>query len=188
MQKVLWLDTETTGVDPVKNSIIQIAGIVEVDEVAIDRFSIFMQPFPGAEIEPEALVVSGTTLEKLETYKSFALGMDRFKCKLEENIDKFSKTDKFILAGYNIGYDAGFLRQAFLHVGDNFFGSWFFSCNLDVMTYVAEDVKRGARYESHSLGSVCAVNGVCLECAHDALADIAATRELYYSMRLKLGM
>lgn len=188
MQKVLWLDTETTGLDPTRNSIIQIAGIVEVDDVAIDSFSIFMQPFPGTEIDVEALAVSGTTMDKLETYKSFELGMDRFKCKLEENINKFSKTDKFIIAGYNVGFDVGFLRQAFLRMDDKFFGSWFFSCNLDVMTYVAEDVKRGTRYESHSLGSVCAVNGVCLDNAHDALADIAATRELYYAMKVKLGM
>ena len=31
MRKVLWLDIETTGLDPERHGIVQIAGIIEID-------------------------------------------------------------------------------------------------------------------------------------------------------------
>jgi DNA polymerase III epsilon subunit-like protein len=49
--KYIFLDTETTGTDPVKNGIIQLSGIIVVPDVLADgaeeKFDLKMQPFPA---------------------------------------------------------------------------------------------------------------------------------------------
>lgn len=45
MSKIIYLDTETTGLDKEKNDVIQVAGIIEIDGKEVERFNIFCQPF-----------------------------------------------------------------------------------------------------------------------------------------------
>ena len=50
MKKLLYFDTETTGLDPVRNGIIQIAGIIVIDGEVKEEFNIKMQPHENDEI------------------------------------------------------------------------------------------------------------------------------------------
>ena len=44
-KKILWVDTETTGTDPGKNGIIQLAGVLEINGQEISSFDYKIRPF-----------------------------------------------------------------------------------------------------------------------------------------------
>ena len=76
--KLLWLDTETTGLNKEKCDIIQLAGIVIINGEEKERFNFHCQPMNYETIEQEAMDKTGMTIEKLktfptpqETYKKF---------------------------------------------------------------------------------------------------------------------
>jgi len=66
--KILWLDTETTGIDPSLHSIIEIAGIIDIDGVPEKEFSYKVQPHKDFEIDEEALNISKTKKSELKNY------------------------------------------------------------------------------------------------------------------------
>ena len=68
MSKVIYFDTETTGLDPVKNDIIQLACIIEIDNQVVDEFEFKIKPFDFQNISQEALDVHGYTLEMLREF------------------------------------------------------------------------------------------------------------------------
>ena len=181
MDKMFWLDEETTGTDHTKHAIIQIGGIIEIDGKDEDEFEILMAPYEGAEISQEALDKNGRTREEIMAFPDMGKGISKLKRILGKYVGKYDRNDKFIVGGYNVGFDTDFLRRAFALAGDPYYGSWFFSCNLDVMTEVAKQVRGGRRYGDHKLETVCPAHDIGFgeKGAHDALADIRATRELY---------
>jgi DNA polymerase III epsilon subunit-like protein len=122
--KCVFLDTETTGTDPVKNGIIQLSGIISIprggDVGWIDEpFDLKMQPFPADVIEDKALLVTGTTREELATRMLCFDGYKAFCKVLGHHIEKFNKTDKAL--GIEVDdtrlhdalYDIGIYRQIY---------------------------------------------------------------------------
>ena len=53
--KLLFLDTETTGLEPGKHGVVQIAGIIEIDGVVKEEFDFLCRPFDGQLYEARAL-------------------------------------------------------------------------------------------------------------------------------------
>ena len=45
MKKILWLDVETTGLDPNRNGLIQLAILMDIDGELVDKIQINIQPF-----------------------------------------------------------------------------------------------------------------------------------------------
>ena len=177
MGKILWTDTETGGFDPLKNPLLELAAIVEIDNEVIDEFSIQFHPLSGQIIHPKALEVNGKTEEEISQYPPHEISMLNLKRRLEQHVNKYHVEDKFIMAGYNVGFDAGFVRNAF---HDNFYGSYFFSCNLDVYSEIAKLVASiGLRLPNYKLGTVCDAFDIQID-AHNASSDIKATRSLFY--------
>lgn len=185
MGKILWLDTETTGVNPYKHSIVQIAAIAETDGVIEGTFNHKMQPIAGAEIDLKALEVNNTTEEELRTYMLPANAYELLVAFLGDHIDKYNKADKFVVAGYNVKFDTDVLRQWFLAFNDKYYGSWFFWPSIDVaQTFVEERLLGGTMLDDYKLATVCTYMGIQFD-AHDAMADIEATRTLYYKLKGK---
>lgn len=190
MSKILWFDTETGGVDPVKNPMIQIAGMIEVDGEIVNEFNYLMRPFPGDALEQGALDVNKRTAEEINKFPLALPQIGSLQRLMGRHVNKFNKQDKFVMAGFNVGFDEGFLRRTFAKCGDKYFGSWFFNCPLDVRTVVGMAlVKHQFRLKNYKLVTVCDHFGVKLgDDAHDAMADIRATRELYYTILKMLGV
>ena len=90
-----------------------------------------------------------------------------------------SRTEKLTVAGYNVGFDIKHLRALFERNGLNI-DDYFKPVNADVF----EQVKRAGIQKAlpylpdRKLTTVAKHLGVNLENAHDALADIKATREV----------
>ena len=66
--KILYFDTETTGTDPLRNDIIDLAVIIEVDGKVEHEESIKMQPLDYSTVELKALEVNGMTIEQIKTF------------------------------------------------------------------------------------------------------------------------
>lgn len=192
MQKILFFDLETTGVDPKIHGIHQIAGMIEIDGEIKERFNYQVKPFVEKVIEDEALKVAGVTLEKIQKYPSNYDVYNSFVSMLGRYVDKFNKKDKFFLAGYNnASFDNPFLRQWFLDNKDTYFGSWFWSNCIDIMVLATEHLKadRSTMFD-FKLKTVAEKMGVKVEHdnLHDAMYDIEITRAIYHFRKQALNL
>ena len=70
MAKLIFIDTETTGLNPEKHSIVQCAGIIVIDGEEKFRFNLPICPRQGTRADPEALKIIGKTPDELRAYPS----------------------------------------------------------------------------------------------------------------------
>ena len=68
MKKILFFDTETTGIDSTLHSLIQIAGIIDIDGEVKETFSFNVKPHPEFEIDNDALKINKITRQQMETF------------------------------------------------------------------------------------------------------------------------
>lgn len=184
--KYLFIDTETTGKQPVdKYSLIQVAGVICEEEddrslTEVSSFNLRMAPWPNDLIEAQALEVNGETIERIRTYPDPCSVHKEFTRLLKQHVDPFNKKDKFHLVAFNASFDMDHLRSWFKKCGDEYFGSWCWFPPIEVMTLAAEKL-RSCRSEmvNFKLSTVAERLGVSLENAHDALADTLAMKEIY---------
>lgn len=188
-QKLFFYDTETTGTNAKLHSMVQLAGIVEINGNVVEEIDLRFKPHEGREITEEALEVTQKTVEDLMAYPDARLGLAELKAILGKYVNKFDKNDKFVPVGYNIGFDTDFLIESFRAIEDKYgIGSYLFHAPIDIRSYVGEMIaRRKFRARNYKLGTVCYYREVELCNAHDALADIRATRELYYDLKKELG-
>lgn len=181
--KLLFFDIETTGTMYWKNGIHQLSGIITVDGEVKESFDFRVQPNPQAQIDPEALAVSGVTKQQIMEYPPMGEVYRDFVDMLGRYVDKFDRSDKMFLVGYNnASFDNQFLRAWFKQNNDNFFGSWFWSNSLDVMVLASGYLlKERAQMRDFKLSTVAAQCGIAVEesSLHDALYDVRLTMELY---------
>jgi DNA polymerase-3 subunit epsilon len=181
MKKVLWVDTETTDLDPIRGGIIQIAGIIEIDGEAVEEFNFNIAPFPGDIISPKALEVNKHTTTEISAYPAPLQQKAALETVLSKYRDKFDKNgEKFFLGGKNVRFDLDFIASWFNKCGDKYLGSWINWRTLDPqpIVYIA-NYQGKLDLPNFKLTTLCEHFGVKLEAAHDALADIRATRELF---------
>lgn len=181
MNKIIFIDTETGGVNPEKASLIQLSGIIRIDKKDVEKFNFYIKPFENSEVNEKALEVQGRTLEELKTekyieekevYKQFIKLLDKY-------INKYDRTDKFIIAGYNVRFDVDILKAFFQRHGNNFLFSYLDSSMLDPLysirlLQIAEVLPV---LENNKLETWCKYFGIELK-AHDSLEDIEATKKL----------
>lgn len=191
--KLLYLDTETGGLDCKLNPILQISGIIEIiDEHSESikalqsstfEFDLKLRPHHSAVISPEAMRVNGLDperlhdpdrLEPIEAYK-------KLKSIFLTYIDKYDKTDKFYLVGQNVHFDYGFLLELWNRQGDNYLGSFIHYHKIDLIALTAA-LRLAGRFSldlpSMKLSALCAYFGMA-EQTHDSLSDIRQTREIF---------
>ena len=65
MIKIIFIDTETGGVNAEKSALIQLSGIIEVDGTEKEKFNFYIKPFVNSEVNEKALEVQGRTLEEI---------------------------------------------------------------------------------------------------------------------------
>ena len=175
--KEFWFDVETGGLDPKRDAILQIAGMIVVDGKVVEIFNYLLKPMEGKNVDPKALEINKidpSCGQEPEAVYSQLLGL------LDTYVSKYNKQDKFHIFGYNGNFDANFLRQFFADNGNEFFGSYFWSPVIDVMTYAGIKLMPERRNMlNFKLGTVCEHLGIELEGAHNALSDIYATRKIW---------
>lgn len=183
--KILLYDTETGGLHPVKNGIHQLALRLFVDYKLVKEAKVDCQFGPQHEYSPEALAVSGKTIEQIMASPFTQQKLYASLHKLVSSwCDPKNKQDKIFLAGFNNhGFDNEFLRSLWLAHGDKYFGSFFFSNSLDAMLMASGHlpiVMKRHLMPNFKLTTVAAEFGypVDLSKAHDAMYDIDMTQHI----------
>lgn len=114
--KLLFLDTETGGLDPLKHDLLSVGLVVWTDGEITARKEVLIKGQPE-RCNTEALAVNRIDLE---SHNSQALdkaeAVREILNFLEEHFDKFP----VIVAGHNVGFDIAFLRQLFHSQGFDF--------------------------------------------------------------------
>ena len=182
--KILWLDCETTGLNPKIHSIWEFAALIEINGEVLDEFHMLVKPYTD-ESEEYAVEMGGSRLRQaMDEGLDVNEAVSHLKRFMAKYVDKFDKMDKFVPAGKNIAaFDLQFLRAMFKAAGDGKYGigSWMFSCWRDVTDAIGRAVGAGMRFKNHKLETVAETLGIEHE-AHSALSDIKVTRELYQAL------
>ncbi|MDA3900030.1 MAG: 3'-5' exonuclease [Spirochaetes bacterium] len=186
--KLLYFDTETTGLDPVVNSIIQISGIIEINGILVEEFNFMVKPVePREMMSDQALQTHGYEGYYFTKFPEPAEVKRNLEKIFSRYVDKFNKHDKFIPVGQNISFDINFLKNFWEREGDKYLFSY-----VNVASQV--DTLATFRMLRHlgliespdlKLETLCRYYDIELN-AHDAISDINATRELYQIIKTKL--
>jgi DNA polymerase III epsilon subunit-like protein len=178
MNKVLWLDTETTGLNP------KVHGLREVDGVEKEKCVFKINPFTytskKVEIDDYALSISGVTIEDLQGYERSSYCFKEFCNILTKYVNTDDKKDVFMIAGYNVSFDVGFIKDWFREVGlYDSYKDLFHYKNLDVFPLVITLKHLGLiDTVDDKLKTVCKHFNIQID-VHNALSDIQATKNLY---------
>jgi len=178
MIKKIYFDCETTGTNPIKNGIIQIAGIIEINNEEMRSFNIKIKPFESDVIEQEALDISGITLENIKGFEDPKTAYNSIVNLFDNYIDKYDKYDKFIVCGYNVRFDIDFLKEFFIKNGNDYLFSYFGKPKdpFPVIQYLSAIGKIDS--VNNKLSTICEYFKIDIRNAHDAMADIRATKSL----------
>ncbi len=184
--KFLYLDCETTGLDPNIHGVIQVACIVTEGETIkkakeLDRLNMFFNPkFIGCKIDKEALESNGRTKKEIKKFpKNSFKKLIKF---LGEYVDPYDKEDKFIVVGQNVKFDVEFLHGWAKRENFDYMGSFVDWRVID--TLVIARLQQALGYidpPNFQLGTLCMEYGID-EPDHDAMTDIIATKKLLKRM------
>jgi len=177
--KLLWIDVETTGLDPKVHEIIQLAGLFEIPGGVKEEFNYRIRPTKWKDISEEALKINRISMENLRSFPPASLAYHSFLKMLLRWTSVYNPYEKVILCGQNVNFDYGFMKSFFKANGNDEWSSYVMHGKLELMTLaVLHELKIGDRvFQSHSLSSICEYLGVDINGAHDAMVDIKATRE-----------
>jgi len=178
MAKILYFDVETTGLDPKKQDIIQIAYLIEIDGEIKEEGNYELQPLDYSTIQDKALEISHRTIEDLKTYAQPKEIYRKLVRTFDKYVDKFNKKDKFIPCGYNVNFDLQFLREFWFKNNNKYFGAYFDYHVYDPITTLYLMSHKGLiNVPDYHLETICKYFEIPLK-AHDVLSDIKATREV----------
>lgn len=168
MKAYLYLDVETTGLNPSINDIVQLACIPVIDGVEQKSFNQFCQPLNWSAIEQEAVKVHGITEEMMRGYQS--------QSQLLKNLVDYLKSfgTKFTIAGYNCNFDKSFIGAAFSKNGLGSDYPKYFNNDIRDVYVRARAIKSKLKSTKLKLVNLAEEFGIEIK-AHDALSDIIAT-------------
>jgi len=195
-RKYLFIDVETTGINPDCNGLTQVSGSVQVGDALMESFDYFVRPFPQDIIESTALEVTGIDRRQFlppdhpdhlsvpgQLFEDPREIYVRLHTMLKKYVDQYDKGDKFHFVGYNAhSFDMPFLRRFWEKNNDRFFGSWFWYPCLDVMLVWAQILQdKRAELPNFKLATVAKYAGIDVDETrlHDSHYDIELTRKLW---------
>lgn len=179
--KILWLDTETTGLNKEKCDIIQLSGIVVIDGEERERFDFHCQPINYENIEPASFEKTKLSIEKLKEFQTPQEMYVKFIQLLDKYIDKYDRNDKFFIAGQNVRFDVEFLQSFFNKMGDQFLFSYFRHQTIDLMYFCTILHTAGLiKLDNFRLETIVEYLDVKFEGdLHNAFTDVDLTRKCF---------
>ena len=182
--KDFYCDIETGGINYKTDAILQIAGLIVIDEKMEEEVSFLLKPYSNKIINDDALIINGLTREQIEGFEDSMNIYNNLINIMKKYVDPYDKNDKFNFIGYCSWFDFNFLKQFFKDSGDKFFGSWFKYPPIDVYTLVKQYLKNRRDINipyNYKLVTILEHFNIPTEKdkLHEALYDIKKTKELY---------
>lgn len=174
-QDLLFVDTETTGLDPTKHELLEVAAIrcSPDGQSIISAYEAKLKPLHIETAEPKALQINGYTPEEWTDEKCVAPEI------VVDNLQKMAVNT--VLIGQNVSFDEGFLSPLF--TTRNMKPPWGYH-KVDTVA-LAWPLFLHTSMEGLSLAKICAFLGVAQMPTHRAAADVAACREIYLRLMAK---
>lgn len=170
-----FIDLETTGLDPHRHEIIEMACVITKPLVlgreaeVLEEWSVKVRPQHLATAEAEALRINGYN----EADWLFAVDLPQAVKTL------MTKADGCIMVGQNVSFDWSFLSRALLATG---IANQLHYAKLDLISMVFAKCYHLDKPERFNLWSLAQHFGVKNEQAHTALSDARATFEIYQKL------
>lgn len=184
LDKILFIDLETTGTDQSKHMITQIAAEYHVDGRKVDEFYVEIKAQPDATtaISLEALKVTNQTLketltvgtaepEAVMSFVDWLLGLN---------------TNRMYICGHNVHFDIGFIKTVLQKYRLEKWDS-IASYRMEDTCSLARTLRKcGILPEGNSsLGSLANELGISIpkgEQLHNAATDVKVTAKVYYKL------
>jgi len=174
--KLLFIDTETGGLDPDKHSLLSIAMVVWEDMEIIDSQEILIND-GILSVTEEALSINRIDIEK---HKQSAISSSQAMDKILLFIGiHFPQQRKITLAGHNVHFDSDFLKCFFSANNKNF--SDFFSHRIIDTSSILYYLFMAGRIKHRAISSDEAFDlfDIKVEGRHTAIGDAIATAKLF---------
>ena len=188
--KFLWVDMETTGLNENAEPL-QISGFITETLLGdkLETFNFFVKPSSLDLIEKGATAIHGITKERASEFGSNQDAILELRDLLEKRNPitrkKWHKVkqDKYIIVGYNVGFDMGFLMEWFAKYSKNSFWQYFCGYTYDIYPRAVKHWVEGD-FQSDDLKLPTLVNKLGLGSgnSHDAEFDIDVTRQLLFKL------
>ena len=184
-KNMIFIDTETSGLVAGRHVILQLAWIIEIDgKIAIER-CFDVQPDLDDDMTLGALKVNCFTLERMLC----AFRRTAVLEKLYGDLMTYASMNPIIPCGHNVRFDLDML-YALAKKGNE---TWWINyglkaplricrpvCTLALCHYL--DYKGHLNLSDYKLATVCKEFNIELSDAHDALADVRATRHVFHKL------
>lgn len=184
----VFIDVETTGLDPKTCSIIELGYIIVKDGKEVEKGIYNMKPFFGETLSDDLSKKLNLTNEEIQNFPDQTLAYNDFIEKLNKYIDISKYGDKAYFCAYNASFDMDFVREWFLRNNNSKFGYYFWFPYLDVMALASFIlVDRRSHLRNFQLTTIYKeITGKTFDNAHNALADIEATKDLFNILTAKI--
>ncbi len=195
MNKIVFIDTLTTGLNPERCAIYRIGGIICEESAGgiteRQRFDIFSRPFENARIMENSLWVGGVTRSNLIYFPEQEDAFRDFFRLVSENVNLRNPKDKIYIAGFNASsFDVPFIRNWFTRNGNQRFRDCFYVQTLDLMSLSAFALinERGDMPDFHleTAAKFLGVNPAKGE-RYSCLDNAATCLEMYKVLKTRLG-
>ncbi|MDQ7067781.1 MAG: exonuclease domain-containing protein [Sulfurimonas sp.] len=187
MQKVIWIDTETTGLDANIHGLREVGYIIEIDGEVKEEGLLYIntktyniQKYLSNYVRD----VMGVTEEKLLEYEDSQSQNLKFIKTIKGYLDLEDKYDKFMVAGFNVEFDIEFIKVWFKDSrNDCSYNDYFGHQTVDILSFV-RNLKYFRLFETknNKLETLCNHFDIDIK-AHEALSDIQATKKLHEKLR-----
>lgn len=170
-----FIDVETTGMDPEKHEIIEIACLVASQNLGddgkpqfqvLEEFDFKVKPAHIETAESEALLVNRYN----EMDWLFAVDLP----KALEDLSR--RTEGAIMVAQNVAFDFQFLNKAFSQTGIENKMHFY---KLDLISIAFAKLYKDERVTKYNLWALAEHFGLSNEKAHSAMADVRMTFEIY---------
>jgi len=174
--RLLFIDTETGGLDPLKHSLLSV-GMVVWENMNIIASEEIMINDGVLSVTPEALAINGLDTEQIrQTGVTPAIATERIVAFTGKHFEGYGK---ITLAGHNVHFDAGFIARLLAgcnrNLHDLFSHRMVDTSSILHYLYLSGQIK----HKAVSSDDAFELFGIKAEGRHTALGDAIATAKLF---------
>jgi len=168
-----FLDTETGGLTPGKDPVIEVACILtKLDMSEVGRFEAKIQLRPGETVNPKAAEINGY---HPDIWEREAVPFEGFKTFLKRNIPYGHVA---IPAGHNVGFDMDMIRDGYYKPTHEFCPISYRKIDT-IAIAMAMKIAGVIEVPNVKLTTVSKALGIAHEKAHSAMSDTLVVKELF---------